>query len=187
MRLRLGVAGLAALLGCGEGLRDGTGRIEVTRAVEGNGPIEVTLAQGRFYANHITKAATVTLRRLPPGTLPHEIGPVFEIDIDGMGAFDRGLPYFEVTLAPDGELPVRPEDLRAATYKGGASDTGWHPLTSNYRYDPDTRTVRGDINVPSLSGGVKLQLGTVIWCGSNAVNPRCPWEPGYCGNEGACQ
>jgi hypothetical protein len=185
MRLATGVAfaALAGLAGCGEGLRDGTGDAFVTR-MAAPGEVNVTLAQGRFHANKMTQAATISMRRLPEGTLPHEIGPVFELSIDGMTAFNSGLPYFEMTLPANGE----PDGavLRLAIYKGGTSDSGWTPLVSNYVYDAVAHTVRGDINVPSLSGGVKLQIAAVIWCGRDGVM-TCPWEPYYCGQQGVCQ
>jgi hypothetical protein len=174
---------LVASGGCGEGLRDGLGEVAVTRVVDPPGPAEVVLAQARFLIKRssLSKPATVKLRRLPKAEPSGPIGPVFELTVEGTG-FSQP-PVMEIAVSPAPWVPE--ETLIVSFHGGGATDYSWQPLTSSRSYDPQTRTVRGDVTVPLADR--TLRFGMLAWCGTQPPRvDKCPVEGQTC-HYGACQ
>lgn len=173
--------GLAAslCLGCGTGIYDGRGEIEVTAAIDKDADTEVLLGQAKLtiLAGNLTESTVLQMRRIPSISQWGAIGPVFEVSVP-----QRGLLTQVATLriwVPDIGANQPKLVFGALETIAAAPGQNWVPSTATKRDTPVTY-VEGPLTPDYFAKRETWRFAAVVECPA-----ECP-EGQYCSSN-ACQ
>jgi hypothetical protein len=173
----------AFCVGCGTGIYDGRGEIEVTKPI-GSAGGEIVLGQAKVTIgpSNLKAPTPIHLKRVPQISQWGAVGAIFELKLQEIGLLTQ-VATLEIEVP---NIGANQKNLTLGMIDPTTPGSIWIPLSDSHHDDPITY-VNGPLNPGSFSDQATWQFAAIVKCPESS-DPWIGCPAGQsCGRAAVCQ